>query len=195
MENSTNVEPKGEGSANTDINAVMEELKALKASNERLLTESKDWKAKYQSVSTEKSSIEKAKLEKEGNFQALLEQEKTERLNLEKKLKEREKSLLKTQARSLLAEVAKDAHDISDLLRLEDVGLIEYDEENLTVKKDSVEKFYATVKTKKPWMFGEKKLPSNASGYVAKETGAKAPSEMTKEEQVNALKNSLKNIL
>jgi hypothetical protein len=195
MENSTNVELKSEGSANTDINLVMEELKALKASNERLLTESKDWKSKYQNVSSEKSTIEKARLEKEGNFQALLEQEKTEKVNLEKKLKEREKSLLKTQARSLLAEVAKDAHDISDLLRLDDVGIIEYDEENLTVKKESVEKFYATVKTKKPWMFGEKKLPSTATGYVAKETGAKLPSEMNQAEQLSAMKNSLKNIL
>jgi hypothetical protein len=194
MENSTNVEQVTEQSEQVDINKVMSDLDALKKSNERLLEESKDWKKKYQSVSTEKSSIEKQRLEKEGNFQQLLETEKSERLELEKKLKEREKTLLKTQARSLLAEFAKDAHDLGDLLKLDEVSMIQYDEENLTVIKDSVLKFVSTVKEKKPWMFGGNKIPSSASG-VPTSAPTKTVGEMNSNERLQLMKNSLKSIL
>jgi hypothetical protein len=194
MENSTNVETQSEGSNTVEIEKVMEELKALKSSNERLLTESKDWKAKYQSAYTEKTGIEKQRLEKEGNFQQLLEQEKKEKLEIEKKLKDREKSLLKTQARAMLAELAKDAHDVGDLLKLDEVSAIQYDEENLTVLKDSVQNFVASVREKKPWMFGEKKIPTSTDGKPST-SSAKSFAQMTSNEREAEMKNSFKQLL
>ena len=194
MEDSTNVETQGERSEQVDINKVMAELNALKSSNERLLAESKGWKEKYQFASNEKTSIEKQKLEKEGNFEQLLDQERKEKDDLSKRLRDREKSLLKTQARALLGEVAKDAHDVSDLLRLEEVSMLQYDEENLSVVKESVDKFVAAVREKKPWMFGEKKIPSQADGKPTQSTGQKSFGNMTAKEREQAMKDSFKSI-
>lgn len=194
MENSTNVEQSSEGSKSVDINVVMKELESLKASNERLLSESKDWKAKYQGISGKISEVEKSKLEKEGNFQQLLEQERKEKSDLTAKLKDREKSYLKAQARSLLAELAKDAHDVGDLLKLDEVSTIEYDEENLTVLKDSVQKFVSGIREKKPWMFGEKKIPSQADGKPSTSTPAKSYAQMTSAEKSAAMKESFKSV-
>jgi hypothetical protein len=193
MENSTNVEAKSEGSEQFNIDDVLKERDALKLQNERLLDESKTYKKKWQSVNGEKSAIERERLEKEGNFQALLEAEQKRTLELEGKLKDREKNLLKTQARSLLSELAKDAHDVGDLLRLDEVSMIQYDEENLSVVKDSVNKFVATVRDKKPWMFGEKKIPSQADGKPT-QSSKKSVGNMTEAERLQEMKNSFKSI-
>ena len=195
MTTSTNVETKTEELPKTDINELTERLNVLQASNERLLAESKDWKKKFQAESSEKSSNEKARLEKEGNFQQLLEQEKGERSALEIKVKDREKQLLKTQARALLAEYAKDAHDIGDLLRLDEVSAIQYDEEKLSVVSESVKAFVASVREKKPWMFGEKKIPSSTDGKPSNNAPAKTFNELSSQEREQLMKNSFKNIL
>lgn len=194
MTDSTNVEVKDEGQKQVDIEKVMQELNEVRATNERLLNESKEWKSKYQSSAKERENIEKAKLEKEGNFQELLEKEKSERLNLEKKLKDRESSLLKTQARALLAEYAKDAHDIGDLLRLDEVSSIQYDEENLSVVKESVKDFVSSIREKKPWMFGEKNIPSSTDGAPSSNVN-KSFTQMTSKEKEAAMKASFANIL
>jgi predicted nuclease with TOPRIM domain len=195
---SNDVVQSGEGQkpeTNVDVQKVMEELKAIKATNERLLSESKDWKSKYQSVASEKSNIEKTKLEKEGNFDALLQREREEKASLEQKLKQREKEYLKTQARALLGEIARDAHDISDLMRLEEVKSIQYDEENMTVLKSSVETFVNDIKLKKPWMFGSVKLPSVAEGKPASAPiTTKSLSQMSESEKQKTMKESLKSL-
>jgi len=195
MTDSTNVETNEGERLNVDIEKVTQELNELKATNERLLAESKDWKGKYQSTANEKTEIEKSRLEKEGNFEALLEQERGERLKTESALKSREKALLKTQARALLAEYAKDAHDIGDLLRLDEVSAIEYDEEKLEVVKDSVKTFVSSIREKKPWMFGEKNIPSSTDGRPTQQLQNKSTGDMTAKEKQEAMKSSFANIL
>ncbi len=105
------------------------------------------------------------------------------------------KNYLKSQARALLAELAKDAHSVSDLLRLDEVNLIQYDEEKMEVDKNSVETFVNEIKLKKPWMFGSVKLPSMADGKPVSTVKTKSIGQMNQSEKLEALKNGLRTII
>lgn len=196
---SNDVVQSGEGQKPTeqtiDVQKVMEELKALKTTNERLLDESKAWKSKYQTVATEKSTIEKTKLEKEGNFEELLRRTTEEKEAASRENEQLKKQYLRASARSILAEVAKDAHDISDLMRLEEIKAVQYDEGKMEVVRSSVEDFVNEIKVKKPWMFGSVKLPSMTDGKpMAAQPSTKSIEKMSASEKADALKNSLKTL-
>lgn len=146
-----------------------ERAEALEASKQRVENESAKVKARAKEAEDKLALAEKAKLEAEGNTQALLEAERKEKLDLKLRLETSNKKTLKEKLRSEASKHAKDAHDIDMLLKVADhKELLKLDEEALTVDgvKDFVEKCRETHK----YLFSTKKVnPGNNKPPGAKD--------------------------
>jgi hypothetical protein len=137
---------------------------ALKNSKDRILNESKEYKAKYKEAADRLANFEKQKLEQEGNLKALLDSERNAKLEIENKLSGLKKKLLVGELRNTFAKHAKDACDLDDLITNPIVkGIVEYDVDSLDIDEESVKKAVGVLREKKPHYFAEKKVKSQAN--------------------------------
>lgn len=162
VDNKPEVEPKI-----IDFDA---EIKRLKATNERLLEESKKHKEKYQQVSAEFEKINEETVGKEKDINKILEAErkKAERIaNENKKLKA---ETLNSRIRSAISKFADDVIDLDDLLNQPKFGDIlkkGIDVDELSVDEDVMKEYVETVLKAKPHL---RKQPE-ATAMLTKKPG------------------------
>jgi len=129
----------------------------LEASKKRLEDENGKFKTRAQDAEGKLSDAEKAKLEAEGNTQALLDTERAEKVKLQDQIKLSNKTTLREKLRNEVSKYAKDAHDVDMIIKVtEHKDLLKLDEELLTVEgtKEYVEK----VRETHGYLFSKKRL-------------------------------------
>ena len=154
--------------------------------NERLLSESKQYKKKYQEAKTKLEEIEKSALQSQSKYKELYEKS-------EEKYQGLYKNLVKEKVKTAVANHALKAGcvDVEDLLQLGNKQLLQIDEETMEVQGADV--FVEEAKKTKPYLFNIQKTPtinSSTPGGVVKGS-QKTIKEMSKEEilaQLRALK-------
>jgi hypothetical protein len=147
-------EPKVE----LDAVTLKAELEKVKATNERLLSESKENKSKYVSLKSTVEAEAKAKLEQEQDWKQLLEKERESSQTLSADLLKVKKQTLKKSLDFETAKYAKDAYEIDDIINAIDKNTIKIDEESLSIS--GVEEAINVLRTKKPYLFNTAKKPT-----------------------------------
>lgn len=196
---------KSEGSTQSDEGATKTEsdngielskrLEALEASNKRLLSESKDFKTKYQKAKEELEAREERTALDKGDLSKLLDTERKRKTELSQELEGMRGKVLEQAIRSTISKHAKDVHDVGDLLNQPDFMHIlkeGIDSENLTVDEAKAKEFVKAVTEAKPWL---KKAASQLGAVttkpgngVAGNAATKPLSQMTSAELEQALK-------
>lgn len=192
-ENKQEVAPEANANNDKDLMATIEQLKST---NERLLQESKSYKTRKSEVEEIKAQLEAYKqkeLEQKGNYQEMLEMERQKRAELERSLKERDNKLLKSNIFNAVANYAKDAHDVNDLLAQRDyASMIEVDEDSLEPIGESIHKFVDTLKSEKKYLFKGNKIASMADDKPAVNKPVnKSIAQMNENEKKEFLKQAL----
>ena len=141
-----------------DASALKAEIEALKATNQRILAESKENKSKYSQLKSTVESETKAKLEKDEDWKSLLEQERTSKETLAADLLKVKKQTLKKSLDFETAKYAKDAYEIDDIINALDKNAIKIDEESLSIS--GVEDAINVLRNKKPYLFNTAKKPT-----------------------------------
>lgn len=193
------VAESGEGQGHVDVNELVAEINKLRSTNERLLNESKQFKTKrseLEELQNKIQSYEQKKLEEEGNWQEMLKREREEKSNLELKLKKQSNDILKANIYNSVANVAKDAFDVGDLLaQSEYASVIEVDEDNLAPDVSTIEKFVSSLRENKPYLFKGRKVAAMADGKPSiNKPMAKSFNEMSQKEREAAMIDALSKI-
>lgn len=129
----------------------------LDASKKRLEDENTKMKERAKTAEGKLSEVEKAKLEAEGNTQALLDAERSEKVKLQDRLATNTKLTLREKLRTEAMKHAKDAHDVDMLLRVsEHKDLLKLDEEALTV--EGVKEFVEKARETHSYLFSKKRM-------------------------------------
>lgn len=183
--------PKSEGTqeTKTEIN-----IEAMQSKLQRLEDESKRYKKLFQDRNSKLEEIEKARIEKEGTWEEKLEAERKRAEELQNVLKQREENLLMSNIRSTFSELAKDAHNVEDLIK-EDSLLenVKIDDETFTVDKDSAKEAINRLREGKPYLFGNVKVPKQAEGKPKADVRPKSLSEMNADEKKLLMRKALQN--
>lgn len=182
--------------ATNDIESLKAQIEQLESTKNRLLDESNKYKTRKSEVEELRSQLDaykKTELEKKGEWQKRLEMEREERLNLEQTLEAQKKRILQSNVFNEVANYAKDAYDINDLLaQKEFANMIEVDEETLEPVKETIHSFVDSLKEKKKYLFKGHKVASMADSKpsIDKPT-PKTFNQMSDKEKAEALKASL----
>lgn len=134
-----------------DVETLMARMQKMEDTNARLLEESKNNKQKYQGLKSEVEEKEKHSLTENEQWKELLEIEKNKRSEIEVALKDTRKSVLQKELNFKVASIAKDAHDVGDIINALPRDLISIDDEALTI--NGVSEAVNQVRETKPWMF------------------------------------------
>lgn len=139
------------------VSALAQRVEQLEASKNRILEESKEWKAKAQNLKAEREATERESLEKSGEIEKLLELERNRVHELTQSQNQMQKAALKKELSYQAARFAGDAYDVDDVIKSLPAELISLDKENLSVQgvRDAVTKLRET----KPYLF--KKNPNS----------------------------------
>lgn len=182
----TNVE---ETPAEVDLNALAETVEKLKGTNDRLLAESKDWKAKYQGLRLERENIEKKELEDKESWKELLEKEKNERFQIEENFKNLKKTTLKKQLQFEVARHASDAHNLDTVLNTLPTDLLQIDEDNLSIS--GVKECIDSLRKDHGYLFKQESSPAMVNKRPSTMPTSKSIGEMNKNEKMDALGSAL----
>lgn len=182
--------------ASNDIESLKATIEQLKSTNERLLGESQKYKTRKSEIEQLKEQLDgykRAELEKKGDWEKRLEMEREARLQAENKLKQKDERILQSNVFNAVANYAKDAHDVNDLLaQSEFAKMIEVDEETLEPIAESVHQFVDALKDKKKYLFKGHKVASMADTNVGIEKPKpKTISQMSVSERQKVLKESI----
>lgn len=172
MENTTHEgAPNGEGQNQEQQSVSIEEFNKLKASNERLLRESKEYKAKYSNTLTEAEEKERALAEKSKDNEKLLMLERRRLAELQNKLKSLSEATRVANIKATLAKVAPDAVDIDDLMmqpKFENLLKSGIDEETNTLSEDIAKVYVAEVFKAKPYLKKNGQRSATVNGVPGK---------------------------
>lgn len=108
-------------------------MERLEKSNQRLLDESKTWKAKYQSIKSESEEKQTQQMQEANDFKGLYEKTLEKAKSLEEAIKLEKKTALENTLKYEVAKNAKDAEDTDLLLaaiKLKKKDLLGYDSDN-----------------------------------------------------------------
>lgn len=168
----------------TKLKADQQRALDLEASKKRLEDENSKIKSRAKEAEVKLSDVEKAKLEAEGNTQALLEKERAEKVSLQDRLKKSNETTMREKLRTEVSKYAKDAHDIDMILKVTDhKDVLKINSEELSVDgvKDYVEKVREThgyLFSKKHLNNGDKRPPNDKIGDEFKTEDEKYVSEL-----------------
>jgi hypothetical protein len=157
--------PEAEGQV--DVNQLLERVKTLEVTKERILDESKAYKSKYQEANSKLETFTQKQLEEQGNYEQLLEEERKRTAKLKADLESSRKNILLGNIKSTVAQKAKNAYDVEDLLRTPEAKNIQYDEDSMEVDSESVDTMLSALRDKKPYLFNGKKMAPQAAGSPA----------------------------
>lgn len=145
-------------------------LENLSNSKKRVEEENQKYKKRAQDAEDRLSQADKAKLEEENKLHELLKLERQEKEALVSENKGLKSKSLSKELRARVAEVAKDAIDVTDILRVAEAKeALKIDEDALTV--DGVEDFVTKVRELKPHLFKKAKSNTGESNPPNKENG------------------------
>jgi len=159
---------KEEPVSRAELDAIMAQVKKMEDSNSRLLEESKSYKSKYQGLKSENENKEKSELASNEQWKELDEINKNEIHSLNERLKVSEKKALKKDLNFQVAALAKDAHDVSDIINALPQDLLSLDADNQSV--GGIEEAVNAVRANKPWMFNTEKKSGQTSLRPAMDT-------------------------
>lgn len=162
VDNTPEVEPKA-----IDYAA---ELEKLKATNERLLEESKKYKEKYRQVEAEFEKINVETVSKEKDVNKILEAERKKAEKIVNENKKLRAETLNSRLRSSISKFADDVIDLDDLLnqpKFSDILKRGIDADELTVDDDVMKEYVETVLKAKPHL---RKQPE-ATAMLTKKPG------------------------
>jgi DNA repair exonuclease SbcCD ATPase subunit len=146
------------------------EKQALENSKKRVEEENAKYKKRAQEVEEKLSEAEKKKLEEQGNLQELLRKEREEKDKLIEKYTGLKAGTLKEKLKAEVAKIAKDAHNVEDILRVTEAkSLLKLDEDNLLI--DGVEDFVTKVRELRPHFFSKTSVKAGEDNPPNKESG------------------------
>lgn len=179
-----------------DIESLKSQIEQLESTKQRLLAESNKYKTRKSEVEELREQLEsykKKELETKGDWQKRLEMEQEQRLKLQNELEGQKKKILQSNVFNEVANYAKDAYDVNDLLaQREFAQMIEVDEETLEPVKESVHAFVDSLKEKKKYLFKGNKVASMADSKPSiDKPQPKSLKQMTAQERAEYLKQSL----
>lgn len=179
--------------AEVSIEQLMEEVGRLKQTNERILSESKDWKAKYQGIRGEVEQKEKHELESKEQWKELLEKERNEKFEIQDQLKGMRKKILGKSLKFELAKNAADAEDIDLLAQALPESMVEINEENLTIGgiKDAVDH----LRKEKPFLFKKQSAPKMVNERPQAFENKPSLGQMTASERDQQMKSALAQLI
>jgi glutamyl/glutaminyl-tRNA synthetase len=150
--------PASEGTTEAQVTTpsldeVMAKLKAVEATNARLLKESQEHKAKAKTLLTEKETKEKEELESQGKVKEAYQM-------VQKKLLEKDQELMRARKVNInktidaeLAKLAGDAHSVDDVKKFLPVDVLEIVEENDDIKISGLKEALDLTRKEKPYLF------------------------------------------
>ena len=179
-----------------DIEALRSQIEQLESTKQRLLAESNKYKTRKSEVDElrdQLSSYKAKELEQKGEWQKRLEMEQEQRLLLQNELESQRKRVLKANIVSEVANYAKDAYDVNDLLAQRDyASMIEADEETLEPNRESIKNFVDSLREKKTYLFKGNKVASMADAKpTIEKTKPKTFNQMNDTEKQEYMKNAL----
>lgn len=193
MSEEANAETQTENSVNQELTKeeLLAQLNQIKSTAQRLEEESKKYKKNWQTLKGEAEAKQKVFLEEQGKYKELYEVER-------KKSEDLFKNFVRNKVESSVGGVASKfgCVDVDALLKLGNVELLQYDENNHQVV--GVETFVEESKKKYPYLFqGQQKAQINSnmpnSGYekpfsINKDNFSK----LSKDDRTKVLANLLK---
>ena len=147
-----------------DVEKLIAENQTLRASKERILEESKGYKNKFQESETILKQKETVELERQGEFEKLLQQAREEKADLVSKMGVLKQKTILGNIKGALSTSARDAADVDLLLRLPEADMITYDEDSLSVDQESIESMLTKVRADRSYLFQPKKMATQATG-------------------------------
>ena len=185
---------KVEQPAESGKDDISEQLNQLKATNARLLEESKSWKEKFQKTRDEMTSKERAELEKSGSKDELLERYKNEAFENAQKAEKLKKKALEKELKFEVAKYATDAHKIDAVIKNLPVAMIQLDEETLSVS--GVKEAVDHLRKEDSYLFKALAHPTTVNVRPnAMTVGPKPLSQLTAKEKDAKLKEALAQII
>ena len=186
--------PEGEEKGTIDVEALAKKLERLESSNQRLLEESKSWKAKYQGVKSEVEQQQTEQMQEANDFKGLYEKAMQKAQTLEETLKEEKRSALESTLKYEVAKNAKDAEDtdiVLAALKMKKKDMLGYDREQGVWK--GVSEAIEDLRITNPGLFRHEK-PGMESGRPQK-VPEKTVDELISENPSAVLSEVLKDIL
>lgn len=180
-----NEESKDEPTINPELEAIKAQIKKMEDSNARLLEESRGYKSKYQSLKTSVETTEKTKLTENEQWKELNEIKENEIHALNERLKNSEKRALKKDLNFKVAAIAKDAHDVNDIISVLPKELLTIDEENQTIS--GIDEAINQVRTNKPWLFNTEKKSNMTSQRPVMDTSPELETRSNEDQLSDAL--------
>ena len=149
-------------SENSEVDRVSEmerQLGELRASNTRLLNESKSNKEKRQELENQLKAERDRKLEEEGKLSERLESEKSRNQELTSKLKLQTETILAEKLRNGILKLAPKCKDVDLVMKLsQHKDRLVVDKDSLVV--DKIEDFINAARESHPFLFEENRLPN-----------------------------------
>lgn len=151
-----------EGSQNANANAEAENQNEnldpvkLKATADRLLKESMEWKKKAKQLAEEKEALEAKKLEESGDVEAKLEAEKKRAAKALEELKNTQKKVINQTVKEKITKYAGDVYSVDELMlrpKLKEALKEGLDKETLDFNDDVAKRFVEETKKEAPYLW------------------------------------------
>jgi hypothetical protein len=194
----TNVTAEGHA-ADSGLNEILEQVAALKSTNERLLAQSKENAEKYRSLRDKTEAKEKLELEESENWKTLLDKEKNDHHQLRESFNSLKKTTLKKDLNFNIAKLIGSTplnkgvtvdHVIDEVLR---TGIVEVNEDESEFL--NVSEAFDKVRNDSIFLFDSKKAPMANTVPQGKVPTDKPLNQMTKSERDEAFKANIASLI
>ena len=182
--------PEGEQEPKIDVDELTAKVERLEKSYNRVLDESKSWKAKYQGVRSEVEEQQTQQMHESNDFKGLYEKTLEKANHLEEMIKSEKKSALENTLKYEVAKTARDAEDTDLLLaaiKLKKKDLLGFDSENGVWK--GVGEAVEELRVSNPGLFVKEK-----PGMVNGRPQSAVPKDKTVDELIDEDANSVLNV-
>ena len=183
----------GEGNQ-VDLQKLQERLAQLESSYNRVLNESKDYKAKYNEAKSKAEELENEKVNNSGDLQKKVDLLAKKAAQLEEDNRSKANKLLDYNIRSTISKFAKDAHSIDDIINDKEIREIiqsGIDKDSFALSEDVAKEAVAKAFEKKPYL--KKQVATeeiDTSKPKVQEGGAKDAVTMSSKDIINDILNT-----
>lgn len=194
----SNTQAEGQKDGATLATDLETKIKALEATNARLLEESQKAKERAKTATSQVEQAERERLEKEGNYQVLLENERKRASTLEEENKGVRQKVLKSNIQATIARLAGEVHSLDDVLNQPAYSHIlkkGINDTDLTLSEEVAKEYLNELFKAKPYL----KKTAESTGVITTkpnfqtgEGGSKSIDELSSSEIENILKAKFK---
>ena len=147
-------------SKEVDVAELMERLERAESTKQRLLDESKAYKAKANDMKAQLEQIEAERLEKEGSDQEKLEALRSEHEKTLAQVKKVKAKAIESNVRTVMQRVAKGFEYVDDILELKKTAISEaVDYDNLTINEEEAARIFEEFKESRSKYFTQNTVP------------------------------------